>query len=103
MRRSNVRSAAEIGDPILTASGLGLFAGLAARRSQADRTARLAGAAQALYARHGRKPWEDLSLDTLLPGWSAGPDQALIAAAYADGQALAVEAAVALALAAPSP
>ena len=75
---------------------------IAAAQGQPLRAARLAGAAQALYARQGRKPWEDSSLDTLLPGWQAGPDQPALAAAFAEGLAMTAEPAIAYALIAPS-
>ena len=63
-----------------------------------ERAARLSGAAKALYARQRRNAWEDSSLETLLPGWQAGPDQAAIARAFAAGQAMDTEEAVAVAL-----
>jgi tetratricopeptide (TPR) repeat protein len=76
-----------IPDYNIMASDLALAALIAARQDRPTRAATLSGAAQAMYARQGRKPWEDSSLDALLPGWSSGGQRAAIAAAYAAGQA----------------
>ncbi len=97
--RASLREADQIGDPNITATCFGVCAGIAAKAGQPERAARLSGAAKALYARQRRNAWEDSSLETLLPGWQDGPDQAAIAHAFAAGQALPVEATVALALA----
>ena len=97
-----LRLGGNIFDRNIIATSLGLAAMIAAGQRQPLRVARLSGAAQALYARQGRKPWEDSSLDTLLPGWQAGPDQPALAAAFAEGLAMTVEPAIAYALIAPS-
>ena len=73
-----------------------------AKQGQPARAAQLSGAAQALYARQKRKPWEDSSLDALMPGWSEGPDQAPISAAFEAGKAMNAEWSLALALHNPS-
>ena len=62
------------------------------------RAARLAGAAQALYAKYGRKLLEDSSLDTLLPGWLDRPDRGVISTAFDAGKSLNAEQAAAYAL-----
>ena len=96
-----LRLGSQIFDRNVIATNLALAAMIAAAQGQRPRAARLAGAAQAVYARQSRKHWEDSSLDTLLPGWQAGPDQPAIAAAFAEGLAMAAEAAIAYALTAP--
>jgi tetratricopeptide (TPR) repeat protein len=80
------------------ASSVGLAACVAARLGHPLRAARLSGAAASLYARTGRSAWEDSTLDTLLPGWRQGPDEAAVRQAYVAGQALSMEEAVAYAL-----
>ena len=96
--RQALEEAAEAHDYNIMASGLGIAALVAAEQSHTVRAATLAGAAQALYARQRRKPWERFSLDTQLPGWQAGPDRAALAAAFEDGQAMPAEVALAYAL-----
>ncbi len=96
--RQSLPLALGILDYNLIASGIGHTAILLARQNQPLRAARLAGAAQALYARQHRKPREDSSLDTILPGWRAGPQQAALLQAYQAGQALPYDQAAALAL-----
>jgi non-specific serine/threonine protein kinase len=96
-----LRVGSKIYDRNIIAANLALAAMIAAAQGQPLPAARLSGAAQAVYARQRRKSWEDSSLDTLLPGWQAGPDQPAIAAAYAEGLAMTAESAVAYALAAP--
>jgi len=96
-----LRLGGNILDRNIIATILGLAARIAAAQGQPLRAARLSGAAQALYARQGRKPWEDSSLDKLLPGWQAGPDQPVLAAAFAEGLVMTAEPAIAYALAAP--
>jgi tetratricopeptide (TPR) repeat protein len=96
--REGLRQAGQAFDRNVIASGLGLAAAIAAQQGRPARAARLAGASQSLYARQGRKPWEDSSLDTLLPGWQAGPDYIAITQAFQAGLAMPVEAAVAYAL-----
>jgi predicted ATPase/DNA-binding CsgD family transcriptional regulator len=95
--RASLREAEKIGDRNMIASDLGVCAGIAAEQGQAARAARLSGASAALYARQKRLPWEDSSVDTLLPGWREGPDAAVITAAFEVGQALNVEQAMAFA------
>jgi tetratricopeptide (TPR) repeat protein len=95
--QSSLQQALKMPDYNVVASCFGLLAGLAARHGQATRAAQLSGAAQTLYVRQGRNPWEASSLDTLLPGWQAGPEQTALAQAYAAGQTMSVEAAVTLA------
>ncbi len=51
-----------------------------------------------LNVRQSRVPWEASTLDTLLPGWRDGPEAATLSAAYAAGQAITSDAAVAYAL-----
>jgi hypothetical protein len=74
------------------------LAGIRAGQGQPMQAARLSGAAQALYAKQRRKPWENSTLDMLLPGWREGPDHEPIQAAYKAGQAMTSEQAVAYAL-----
>jgi predicted ATPase len=90
---------AQIEDHNIMASCLGLLAAVAAKEGFGFRAARLSGAAQAMYARQKRKPWEDSSLDRLLPGWREGPDQKMIVAAFAEGQAMTLDQAAEYALA----
>ena len=80
------------------ATGLGLAAMIAAKQSQTLRAATLSGASQARYALSNRKPWEDSSLDTILPGWREGPEQPAILQAFEAGQKMSVEQAVAYVL-----
>ncbi len=96
--QASIRLANEVPDYNIIASCLGLCAGVAAKQGQAAQAARLAGASHAMYARQHRKPWEDSALETLLPGWRAGPDAAALEAAYAVGQALPADTAIAEAL-----
>jgi predicted ATPase/DNA-binding CsgD family transcriptional regulator len=83
----------------MLATGFGTLAIIFAKQSRALQTAHLSGAAAAMYARQKRPPWEDSSLDTLLPGWREGPDAAAIQQAYDAGQAMTSGEAVAYALA----
>jgi predicted ATPase/transcriptional regulator with XRE-family HTH domain len=94
----SIRLANETPDYNIIASCLGLCAGVAAKQGRAERAAQLAGAAQAMYLRQHRKPWEDSSLDTLLPGWREGPDKGLLLVAYEAGQAMPADQAVEYAL-----
>ncbi|MEP7357808.1 MAG: hypothetical protein ABI847_11245, partial [Anaerolineales bacterium] len=96
--QQSLRLAAEAFDRNVIASGLGLAAAIAAGQGRPARAARLSGASIALYARQSRKPLEDSSLDTLLPGWQASPDHAAVAEAFEAGQAMPAEAAIASAL-----
>ena len=90
--------AAGVPDPNLVASGLAWAALIEAARSRPLRAATLSGASAALWKRQRRKPLEDSSLDTLLPCWRGQPDQAAITEAYAAGQAMSADEAVAYAL-----
>jgi predicted ATPase/DNA-binding CsgD family transcriptional regulator len=93
----SLRQALKMPDYNIVASCLGLCACLAAEQSQPKRAAQLAGASHTLYARQGRYPWEDTTLDTLLPGWPDRSDRAFIEQAYAAGQSMSVDQAVAMA------
>jgi predicted ATPase/DNA-binding CsgD family transcriptional regulator len=86
--QASVRLALQIYDNNLLATNLAKVAITLAPLGQAVLAATLSGAAQTLYARQGRKPSEDSALDTLFPGWRDSPDAALLAAAYAAGQAM---------------
>jgi predicted ATPase/DNA-binding CsgD family transcriptional regulator len=96
--RASLRHAMAAHDPNFTASGLALAAGVWARLGSTTRAAKLSGAAQALYALSGWPPWEDSSLDTLLPGWRDQPDAPAISAAFEAGLAMNAEQATAYAL-----
>ena len=80
------------------ASDLGLTAIILAQQGQPFRAARLSGASQALWARQKRKPWEDSSLDTILPGWRERPDALAITEEFEAGLALSGDEAVAYVL-----
>ena len=95
---ASLRQANNIPDYNIIASDLGLAATVFSRQGQPERAACLSGASQAMYVRQQRQPWEDASLDTLLPGWRDRPDHAAINAAFEAGQALTSEQAVAYAL-----
>jgi len=75
-----------------------LAAAICAQQHRPAAAAGLSGASASLYASTGRVPWEDSTLDTLLPGWHTRADQATIWQAYKNGQAMAPEQAVADAL-----
>jgi hypothetical protein len=77
---------------------LGLLACTLAKQGQAELTARLSGAAKSLYKKQGRKPKEDSSLETILPGWQDRPDQERILQAFEEGQELPLDQVVALVL-----
>ena len=96
--RNSLRGAARIKDNNVIASCLGLSADLAAVQDQVLRAATLSGASAALWKRQSRAPWEDSSLDTLLPGWRVGPDREAILTAYEAGQNMNAEQAAAYAL-----
>jgi predicted ATPase/DNA-binding CsgD family transcriptional regulator len=96
--RASLKVAANIPDYNLIAANLGLAADIAARAGQPTRAAYLSSASAAMFTRQGRKPDQDFSMDTLLPGWRAGPDRDAIQAAYDAGQAMSNDAAVAFAL-----
>ena len=96
--RESLEVALSAPDYNIVAGDLGVAAAIWAKHGQADRTARLSGAAQVLYKRQGRNPRVDCSLVTLLPGWQDGPDQEAIAAAFEAGKTMSVEQAVAFAL-----
>jgi hypothetical protein len=97
--QASLRRAARVSEYNLIASDLAILAISMAQLEDRQMAARLAGAAQTAYARHGHKPWEDSTLETLMPGWQARPDQAAIGAAFTAGTALTIEDALALALA----
>lgn len=96
--QASLRHANNIPDYNIIASALGLLASLAARATQRERAATLSGASQAMYARQKRTPWEDSTLDTLLPGWQSRPEHAALADAFAAGQAFTNDQAIAYAL-----
>jgi tetratricopeptide (TPR) repeat protein len=73
------------------ASSLGLAAALWAKRGQPVRAAGLSGASTSLYRSTGRTPWEDSSLDTLLPGWRLWSNQTLLSRAFDAGSTMSVE------------
>jgi tetratricopeptide (TPR) repeat protein len=82
----------------IIARNLGLLAALNVQLGHPLRAARLSGASAAMFARQQRTPWEDTSLDALLPGWRAGPNAAALSSAYDAGLALSNTEAVAYAL-----
>jgi predicted ATPase/DNA-binding CsgD family transcriptional regulator len=96
--RESLREAEKIPDRNIMASCLGVCAGIAAKAGQPERAARLSGASKALYARQGRKPWENSSLDTILPDWRNGPQAAMINSAFEAGLAMGADEAIAYAL-----
>ncbi len=96
--QANIREALQTPDRNVIASNLGLMAIIHARRGEAARAAQLSGASAAMWARQKRKPEDDSSLDTILPGWRDGPEQAAIEAAYVAGQAMTNDEAIAFAL-----
>ncbi len=96
--RQSLQLADSISDHYLLATGLGLAAIVAGRLQNATRAAALSGAAQVLYARQGRKPWEDSSLESLLPGWRERPDQDSIMSAFETGLTMSVDEAIDLVL-----
>jgi hypothetical protein len=96
--QESIRQADMIPDRNMIAHNLGLLAGIAAKGDQAVRAARLAGASVAMWARQQRPPAEDISLDTLLPGWRASPVQLAISASFEAGLAMPNDEAVAYAL-----
>jgi tetratricopeptide (TPR) repeat protein len=98
-----LRLAAQLPDYNILASCLGVAALITvAEAGPAARAAKLAGASAALWARQKRKPWEDSSLDTLLPGWRDWPDAAALTAAYEAGQTMSADRAIEFALADPT-
>src|SRR5205085_2690781 len=85
---ASLKLADRIPDYNIVASNLALAAALAAKHAQPIRAATLAGASQAMWARQKRKPWEDSSLDTLLPGWREGPEYSALNEAIIAGKAM---------------
>ena len=83
-----MRQAAEVPDYAWIATGLGLSACVLAKQCRPVRAATLSGAAVALYAKGDREPWEDSSLDTLLPGWRDRQDRETILQAFEAGRAM---------------
>ena len=63
------------------------FTGLTGKMGQWPVTSGGNGWGMTLNVRQSRVPWEDSTLDTLLPGWRDGPEAATLNAAYAAGQA----------------
>jgi hypothetical protein len=96
--RAGISTAFQQGDHNIIASCLGLCANLAARQGLPERAAQLSGASRAMYTRQKRVPWEDSSLDTLLPGWHERPDHPSILRAFEGGLTLSAEQAMALSL-----
>ena len=94
--RESLRQAAQGPDPNIMATDFGLAAGLYAKQGRRLRAALLSGAAQAMYARQHRTPWEDSSLDTLLPGWREGRERVAIERAFEEGQVMEAERVIAL-------
>jgi predicted ATPase/DNA-binding CsgD family transcriptional regulator len=95
--REGLRLAAGGWDDNIVARCLSVLAAAAAAQGEALRAASLAGAASGLYARIGRKAWEDALLDGLQPGWRdvTGP---AARAAFEAGQLMTREQAVAVGL-----
>jgi len=96
--RESLQVAEGMPDHNAVASGLGVCACIAAKQGQPIRSARLSGAAQAMYAKQQRNAWEDSSLDTLLPGWRDEPDAGAISAVFEAGLAMNADQAMAYAL-----
>ncbi len=96
--QEGLRLAVEIPDYNNIATCLGLSACILAKRGDHARAAKLSGAARVLYEKQGRKPMEDSSLDTILPGWRERPEQEAILKAYEEGRAMTVDQAIAYAL-----
>jgi non-specific serine/threonine protein kinase len=97
--RKSIKVANQIPDYNIIAANVAVAAGIAARRGQPARAAKLSGAAHSMITKQSRKLWEEYSLDNLLPGWRDGPEGAALQNAYAAGQALPTDEAVTLALA----
>ncbi len=99
--RESLALAGERGDPRLAAAALDGVAGVAAARGQAERAARLYGAAAALREHLGATvvPWEHPARERDLAAARAALEPAAFEAAWAAGAALPLEAAVAEALA----
>jgi predicted ATPase/DNA-binding XRE family transcriptional regulator len=86
--QASLRESYEKGFTNFMASAVALAAGIAAARAESLRAATLSGAAHGLYALSKRPPWEDTTLDTLLPGWRAGPNQLALQHAYEQGKSM---------------
>ena len=99
--RESLALAGERGDPLWAADALDGVAGVAAARGQAERAARLFGAAAALREQLGAAvvPWEHPARERDLAAARAALEPAAFEAAWAAGAALPLEAAVAEALA----
>ncbi len=95
-----LRLAEAVPDWNVVANCLELLAHILARDGKSGQAATMLGAASSLYHQQQRKPRQPLSLDSLLPGWQAGADQAAIQRAYQHGLGVSAEEAAALALAA---
>ncbi len=96
--QEGLRLAYEVPDYNNVATCLGLAACILAKQGEQAGAARLSGAAKVLYERQGRKPMEDSSLDTILPGWREQPEQETIMKGYEEGTSMTVDQAVAFAL-----
>lgn len=96
--QASISQASKLPDYNIVASALGHTAAVLAQQGRASEAATLSGASQAIYARQARKPWEEASLDALLPGWRDEPDCAVISKAIEAGQAMTADEAVAYAL-----
>jgi tetratricopeptide (TPR) repeat protein len=94
----SLQESERIQDRNVFASDFGLLAAIYAKQSQPLRAARLSGASSAMWTRQKRKPWEDSSLDTLLPGWRDRPEAAVIQQAFDEGHSMSSDEAVAYAL-----
>jgi tetratricopeptide (TPR) repeat protein len=97
--RDSIREADQIPELGVVASVMGLMAAIRATQSQPAQAARLVGASTAMWVRQQRSPWENTSLDKLLPGWRDGPQAAAIQQAYDAGLAMTADEAAAYALA----
>lgn len=96
--QASISQASKLPDYNIVAGALGHTAAVFAQHGRASEAATLFGASQAMYARQARKPSDDSSLDTLLPGWRDGPTAATISQAFEAGLALSNEQAVAYAV-----
>jgi tetratricopeptide (TPR) repeat protein len=94
-----IRQAQKIPDLETVARFLAIRAAICVKYQQPTRAARFSGASRAMLARQGRGPWSHYRLDSILPGWRDGPDQAAIQQAFDEGQAMNSDQAVAYALA----
>ena len=96
--RASATQASQIAVLPVMAMALGTAAVIAAKQDQPHRAATLSGASHTRYAQSGRHPAEDTNLDTLLPDWRDGLERSAIEQAYAAGQAMTNDEAIAFAL-----